>query len=604
MFLKTGHRSIFFPCIFFVFLVVYTPSRTMNKEATKLSKKEQNELNRKLLECCVNRELLEYCSVYKYKPLFPNLEKAKSLLEKAKRLIEKGANINCQDKFGWTPLHRAVCSKNMEIIKYLLEKKAEVNVMDKWGETPIFKIILGTTEKDNEQDFLGIVKILCKNGARVDLKNKNGHTLVGMVMYGRGFGRCPKGLFDVAKYLEKKGAKLDVNEKFREDKVSLLHEAVRERNVEKVKYLLSKGANIEAKNIYGQTPLVHAAHFGGDSFWDDCSRNISILNCFLKYKANIYTLDNEKHNVLHAMSWANISRGHLIMAKWFIDKGISLNSKDAKGYTVIDLAARYVGGYYRFEFIMYLFTQAIAQDLKDKQPNYIKKLAEKLLRMGTLSSWVQETQDAQDTFKNMFCLEAKRKNASLELIKYFFKIGFKIDKGGHTHSSLYYAIKNKQKFAFVKLFFEKSNKIEKETIDMLIKNKKKYIDLFCKKEDKCPICLNTFKSKQFVWLIKACKHFFCKDCIEKWEAKSIDEENKQTPCPMCRKKFTHNDLKKRVFFHNVKINQHKDDQNKSKFKLKLRKYTKKKTKKRKNKEIYNDQNDRPKNACKKHKTKR
>ncbi|MFC1842724.1 ankyrin repeat domain-containing protein [Candidatus Dependentiae bacterium] len=543
MFLKTENKSIFFLCIFFAFFAVYTPSRTMNKETTKLSDKEQSDLNRKFLDCCGDKYNV-------YHSFIPNLEKAKSLSKKVKSLIEKGANISCTDKYGFTPLHRAVYSKNKDIVEYLLEKKAKVNEVDEFGETPIFKIIPGTC-RYAEYDFLGIVKLLCKNGAKVDLKNKDGNTLIGIVMYGRGFGTCPKGLLDVAKYLEEKGAKLDVNETFREDKASLLHEAVREQNVEKVKYLLSRGANIEAKNVYGQTPLVHAVHFGGGL--ENWNGSIRVVKCLLKCGANMYTVDNKKNNILHITASASVDGLHLIMAKWFIDKGVSLNSKNAKGYTVIDVAARCKSGFSRLEFIVYLFTQAIAQDLKEKQPNYIKKLAEKLLNGRTLFLYdrypglVMPCVYEQSTFKNMFCLEAKRKNASLELIKYFLKFGFKIGKGDNQYTPLYYAIKYKQKLDFVKLLFEKSNKIEKETMDMFVKNKKKYIDLFYKKEDKCPICLDTFKSKQFICFINGCKHVFCKDCIEKWEAKSIDEENEQAPCPMCRKKFTHGDLNKRIF---------------------------------------------------------
>ncbi|MFC1842726.1 ankyrin repeat domain-containing protein [Candidatus Dependentiae bacterium] len=708
MFLKIWGKFTFFLCIFFAFFVMYTPSRAMNKETTKLSDKEQRELNKKLLKRCgceYGRDFADEIFVREDTEAWPFFSCRGTNFKKVKSFIEKGAKINCQDKYGYTPLHKAmkigdfwvakylvengadinikdskkgktslefaykrnidifmlmckkydevqpshfgcplnraishgekkyrfdyivfllkkgcdvnqqdslgetslhcavkikdmnivkylvekgakidvadkkgitplhlaVSIKSKDIVVYLLEKKAKVNVIDMEGETPIFKIITDPYENRGKHDFLGIVKLLCKNGAKVDIKNKKENSLIWTVMVGECFLSCPKSLFEVAKCLEKKGAKLDVNKrfcknrfssldayvevnkKFCKDKLTLLHEAVIEQNVEKAKYLLSRGADIEAKNIYGHTPLVYAVYFGGRSVGGDREGGIPIIDYLLKHGANMYTVDNKKNNILHITALATVDSKHFTMAKWFIDKGVSLNSKNAKGYTVIDVAARCKSGFSRLEFIVYLFTQAIAQDLKEKQPNYIKKLAEKLLNGRTLFLYdrypglVMPCVYEQSTFKNMFCLEAKRKNASLELIKYFLKFGFKIGKGDNQYTPLYYAIKYKQKLDFVKLLFEKSNKIEKETMDMLIKKKKKYVGLFCKKEDKCPICLDNFKSKQFVWLIEACKHFFCKDCIEKWEAININQENKQAPCPMCRKKFTHDGLKKRIF---------------------------------------------------------
>ena len=50
----------------------------------------------------------------------------------------KGADLNLQDEFGWTPLHRAAGSnKNPEIIKALVERGADPKAQDKHGFTPL-----------------------------------------------------------------------------------------------------------------------------------------------------------------------------------------------------------------------------------------------------------------------------------------------------------------------------------------------------------------------------------------------------------------------------------------------------------------------------------
>jgi ankyrin repeat protein len=50
-------------------------------------------------------------------------------LEELRRLVEVSAGIvNAQDHNGWTPLHEAVRSKNIEIVRFLLESGADVNL--------------------------------------------------------------------------------------------------------------------------------------------------------------------------------------------------------------------------------------------------------------------------------------------------------------------------------------------------------------------------------------------------------------------------------------------------------------------------------------------
>ena len=40
-----------------------------------------------------------------------------------KKMVEKGAEINCQNKFGETPLHQSCYKARIKCINYLLEEK-------------------------------------------------------------------------------------------------------------------------------------------------------------------------------------------------------------------------------------------------------------------------------------------------------------------------------------------------------------------------------------------------------------------------------------------------------------------------------------------------
>jgi ankyrin repeat protein len=52
-------------------------------------------------------------------------------------LIAKGADINAQDRYGWTPLHWAVHEKNRDDVKVLLSRGADMDVKNAMGETPL-----------------------------------------------------------------------------------------------------------------------------------------------------------------------------------------------------------------------------------------------------------------------------------------------------------------------------------------------------------------------------------------------------------------------------------------------------------------------------------
>ena len=47
-----------------------------------------------------------------------------------KFLIEKGANLDLENKAGWTPLTKAIDCNKQEIIEFLIDKGADLNLID------------------------------------------------------------------------------------------------------------------------------------------------------------------------------------------------------------------------------------------------------------------------------------------------------------------------------------------------------------------------------------------------------------------------------------------------------------------------------------------
>jgi ankyrin repeat protein len=82
--------------------------------------------------------------------------------------IEEGANVNEQDKNGWSALYYAVDAGNISIIELLLRNGANVDIKDIYGITPLYRAVFNC-EGDGS-----IIKLLLNYGADKYLKNNFG----------------------------------------------------------------------------------------------------------------------------------------------------------------------------------------------------------------------------------------------------------------------------------------------------------------------------------------------------------------------------------------------------------------------------------------------
>jgi len=81
-------------------------------------------------------------------------------------LIRHDANINHQDRNGWSALHFAVQEKNTEMAEHLLQYGASANLQDAYGNTPLWRAAF---EARGSYD---IVRLLLSHKADPNLKNK------------------------------------------------------------------------------------------------------------------------------------------------------------------------------------------------------------------------------------------------------------------------------------------------------------------------------------------------------------------------------------------------------------------------------------------------
>ncbi|WP_264685239.1 ankyrin repeat domain-containing protein [Wolbachia endosymbiont (group B) of Parapoynx stratiotata] len=318
-------------------------------------------------------------------------------LNKVKSLISRNANVNTRDKYSWTPLHWAAYKGHLEVAEFLVKKGADINAADKgpYGKKSIhvaaennskdiieFFLSKGVSINDTDKQGytplhyaawrgrLEVAKFLIEEYANSIFKYNNGSTLPCNASLGNHLdiikcsmgeknileirdnsGRVPlhcaasNGKLDIVKYFIDE-EKVDVNVKDNNDDTPL-HLATGYLDV--VKYLISKGANINAKCKAGKTPLDIAAYQKLSDVVEylkqtqlDLDKKLLIaakggdLNKaidLISKGANVNVKDNNDDTPLH------LAVGYLDVVKYLISKGANINAKCKAGKTPLDIAA-------------------------------------------------------------------------------------------------------------------------------------------------------------------------------------------------------------------------------------------------------------------------
>ena len=172
-------------------------------------------------------------------------------------------------------------------------------------------------------------------------------------------------------HLLSKGAEINARNAAKE---TPLHIAAARYKTEILELLLSRGADVNARNKKDETPFAI-----NDSYFEaDRNRKkrpiLPILSTLLAHGANINNQDKEGRTPL---IWASIYPHSEQLAVWLIDKGAELDNRDNAGYTALHYAAEFA----RFHIVKALLEKGANGKLKVTHGQFVNYTPMNLAKM-------------------------------------------------------------------------------------------------------------------------------------------------------------------------------------------------------------------------------
>nr|WP_246198629.1 ankyrin repeat domain-containing protein [Wolbachia endosymbiont of Ctenocephalides felis wCfeJ] len=287
-------------------------------------------------------------------------------LDMVQFFLDKGADIEVKDRYEWTPLHFAASSDKFDVVKFLFDKNANIKARDIYGNMPLhvaarysnkFEIVEFLLDKDANDindvtndcstplhaavqgNKLSIVELLLDRGASIRIKDKYNRTPLNLA--------AKKGYVNIVQVIERmqlnldeellaaaesgdlnkiksfitQGANLDAKDS---NGSTPLHYASWNGNLSVVKHLVEKGANLKIKNLDNRTPLYDASLNG----------HLDIVRYLVEKGVDVNVADEENRTPLHCA----VSEGHLGIVKYLINNGANFNAKNSDGKVPLDIA--------------------------------------------------------------------------------------------------------------------------------------------------------------------------------------------------------------------------------------------------------------------------
>ncbi|CAL8080330.1 unnamed protein product [Calicophoron daubneyi] len=213
------------------------PEPNTGSDLHKAIKYEDVDQLRSILEAGqVNVEVTDRCD---FTPLMAVA--GRNLKNMLNLLIKYGAKVNTTNKLGKTALMIAANKGYAEIAEYLLQHGADPNIQDINGMHAVFYAVDG--------EYGNMIRLLSKSGANVNLEDRDNKwtPLIRLAcLANNGNARVGAALLDC-------GA--DVNHRDKYGQTALIHCAFHRNHLDLAKLLLSRGADPDIKNNKNHTAL-------------------------------------------------------------------------------------------------------------------------------------------------------------------------------------------------------------------------------------------------------------------------------------------------------------------------------------------------------------
>lgn len=225
-------------------------------------------------------------------------------------LINAGADVNAKSKDGSTPLHIAV--KQVETVQLLLQSGADKEATDLEGRTPLYQALAdGTIE---------VATLLVNEGANVATAAKDGRTPLHMALSlgAKGFGIAKRLLqSDSIKAADYAKAKA-------KDEATPLHIAAEHGPSEAIELLHRLGADVDALDDFGQTPLLISIY----------KKKWEIAELLIKAGANVDADEREGYAPL----FGAVAGGSDRIVQLLLKAKVDVDAVDEDGYSPLHLA--------------------------------------------------------------------------------------------------------------------------------------------------------------------------------------------------------------------------------------------------------------------------
>ena len=226
-------------------------------------------------------------------------------------LIKRGSNVNSQDTWGWSPVYLAARNGDLEVVKLLLDSGADIDIWDRNDETP-FDI----ASKFGKHD---VMNFLAKHDG--NLSSRLSEPVASTLLEEE-----PQNDLSVISSAEPQRSCSNADKEGSNDEQSTsLHTALKNRNIDAIKNLLDRGADVNERDERLQTPLFITSKF----------REITIARMLINYGADVDCRDIIGWTALHV---AAVS-GYIDIVRLLLDNGADVSATQRNYQTPLHLAS-------------------------------------------------------------------------------------------------------------------------------------------------------------------------------------------------------------------------------------------------------------------------